>query len=194
MTKFLFFDTETDGLPKNYKAPVTDVDNWPRLVQIGWIVMNEDQDVLEEKEYIIFPDGFTIPKVVSDIHRVTQERAEKGGVPILSVLQEFRGAIEQSDYLVGHNIDFDRNIMGAEFIRNDIEFVTPAKPKICTMKGSMDYCKLPGRYGKYKWPKLMELHTKLFGRGFEEAHDAIADIRATAKCFFELIELGVISP
>ena len=192
--KYLFFDTETSGLPKNYKAPVTDVDNWPRLVQIGWIIMNEDQDVLEEKEYIIFPDGFSIPKEASDIHRVTQERAEKGGVPILSVLQDFRNAIEQSDYLVGHNIDFDKNIMGAEFIRAGIEFVNPSRPKICTMKSSTTYCKLPGNYGRYKWPKLMELHTKLFGRGFEEAHDAIADIRATAKCFFELIELGVISP
>ena len=193
MTRFLFFDTETDGLPKNYKAPVTDLDNWPRLVQIGWIVMNENQDVLEEKEYIIFPDGFIIPKEVSDIHRVTQERAEKGGVPILTVLQEFRTKISQSDYLVGHNIEFDCNIIGAEFIRNDIESLENKTPRICTMKSSTAFCKLPSKWGKYKWPKLMELHTKLFGEGFEEAHDAIVDIRATAKCFFELLELKVIS-
>ena len=193
MTRFLFFDTETDGLPKNYKAPVTDLDNWPRLVQIGWIVMNESQDVLEEKEYIIFPDGFIIPKEVSDIHRVTQERAEKGGVPILTVLQEFRTAISQSDYLVGHNIEFDCNIIGAEFIRNNIESLENKTPRICTMKSSTAFCKLPNKWGKYKWPKLMELHTKLFGEGFEEAHDAIADIQATAKCFFELLELKVIS-
>jgi len=29
---YLFFDTETTGLPRNWKAPVTDLDNWPRMV------------------------------------------------------------------------------------------------------------------------------------------------------------------
>ena len=24
-----FFDTETTGLPRNWKAPITDIDNWP---------------------------------------------------------------------------------------------------------------------------------------------------------------------
>ena len=193
MTRFLFFDTETTGLPKDYKAPVTDVDNWPRLVQIGWITMDENQNVLEEKEYIIFPDSFTIPKEASDVHRVTQERAEKGGVPVLTVLQEFRNAIQQADFLVGHNIEFDCNIVGAEFIRNDVEFLENKLPRICTMKSSTDYCAIPNKWGKYKWPKLMELHTKLFREGFEEAHDAIVDIRATAKCFFRLVELKVIT-
>ena len=189
--KYLFFDTETTGLPKDYKAPVTDVDNWPRLVQIGWITMDENQNVLEEKEYIIFPDSFTIPKEASDVHRITQERAEKGGVPVLTVLQEFRNAIQQADFLVGHNIEFDCNIVGAEFIRNDVEFLENKLPRICTMKRSIDFCALPGKWG-YKWPKLMELHVKLFNEEFEEAHAAMADIKATAKCFFELQRLDVI--
>ena len=192
--KYLFFDTETSGLPKDYKAPITDLDNWPRLVQIGWIVMDESQNMLEEKEYIIFPDGFVIPEDASDIHRVTQERAEKDGVPVLTVLQELRTAIQQSDFLVGHNLEFDCNIVGAEFIRNSVEYIEKHTPRICTMKSSTDYCAIPTKWGKYKWPKLMELHTKLFGEGFEEAHDAIADVRATARCFFELVNKGVISP
>ena len=189
--RYLFFDTETSGLPKDYKAPITDLDNWPRLVQIGWIAMDESQNMLEEKEYIIFPDGFVIPKDASDIHRITQERAEKDGVPVLTVLQELRTAIQQADFLVGHNIDFDCNIIGAEFIRNSIDFISYKTPRICTMKKSTNYCKLPSKWG-YKWPKLMELHTTLFGEEFEEAHDALADVRATAKCFFELVNKGVI--
>lgn len=36
--KYLFIDTETTGLPKEYDAPYTDIDNWPRLVQLAWIV------------------------------------------------------------------------------------------------------------------------------------------------------------
>ena len=191
--KYLFFDTETDGLPKDYKAPITNLDNWPRLVQIGWIVMDESQNTLEEKEYIIFPDGFVIPEDASDIHRVTQERAEKDGIPVLTVLQELRIAIQQADFLVGHNIEFDCAIIGAEFIRNSVNFIANKTPRICTMRKATNYCKLPSKWG-YKWPKLMELHTKLFGEGFEEAHDAIADVRATARCFFELVNKGVISP
>ena len=192
MKKYLFFDTETNGLPKNYRAPVTDLDNWPRLVQIGWILMDENKNILDEKEYIINPKDFTIPKHVSDIHRVTQERAELEGLDIIQILQEFKDRINDADYLIGHNIDFDCSIVGAEFIRNNIEY--KKLPTMCTMKSTTDYCKLPGSYGKYKWPKLMELHTKLFGEGFEDAHDAIIDIRATAKCFFELIEREIMSP
>ena len=60
------------------------------------------------------------------------------------------------------------------------------------MQASTNYCGLPGKYG-YKWPNLMELHKKLFGHGFEEAHNAAADINATSKCFWELKKLGVIS-
>ncbi|MCX6741278.1 MAG: hypothetical protein NTY61_02675, partial [Candidatus Parcubacteria bacterium] len=35
---YLFFDTETTGLPKNWKAPIEDLDNWPRIVQIAWAI------------------------------------------------------------------------------------------------------------------------------------------------------------
>ena len=190
MTRFLFFDTETNGLPLNYKAPVTDLANWPRLVQIGWIMTDEQGNVLDETEYIVCPDNWTIPKVASDVHRITQEKAEYEGYKVGTVLDEFREALLDCDYVVGHNITFDANIVGAEFLRYEVDPVPPRR-RICTMKESTDYCKLPTKWG-YKWPTLTELHTILFGTAFEEAHDAIADIRATAKCFFELVKLGVI--
>ena len=36
--KFLFFDTETTRLPLDYSAPSTDINNWPRLIQLSWII------------------------------------------------------------------------------------------------------------------------------------------------------------
>jgi DNA polymerase III epsilon subunit-like protein len=51
--------------------------------------------------------------------------------------------------------------------------------------------KLPGKYGRYKWPKLAELHQVLFGEPFEGAHGALADARACMRCYFRLTELGV---
>lgn len=67
------------------------------------------------------------------------------------------------------------------------------KPRICTMLESVYHCKIPFGYKKgYKWPKLTELYKTLFNEEFEGAHGALADIEATAKCFFELKKLGVI--
>ena len=56
------------------------------------------------------------------------------------------------------------------------------------------YCAIPGgRGGKFKWPTLTELHQKLFGEGFGDAHDAAYDVAATARCFFEMVRFGVIA-
>ena len=59
---YLFFDTETTGVPKNYKAPITDLDNWPRLVQLGWILCDEQGSELQTGNDIIKPNGFIIPE------------------------------------------------------------------------------------------------------------------------------------
>lgn len=188
---YLFFDTETTGLPRNYKAPASDTDNWPRLVQIAWRLHDEKGKVLDAQEYIIKPEGFTIPKEASNVHRITTERALEDGVALQMVLDDFALLIEEASYVVAHNISFDEKIIGAEFIRKGVSNKLDQRKKICTMHSTTDFCKLPGNYG-YKWPKLQELHQKLFGEEFEEAHDAAADIDATAKCFWKLKELGVI--
>ncbi|MDA3892081.1 MAG: 3'-5' exonuclease [Salinivirgaceae bacterium] len=188
---YLFFDTETTGLPRNYKAPASDTNNWPRLVQIAWRLHDADGNVLDAQEYIIKPEGFTIPKAASNIHRITTKLAIDEGVALQMVLDDFALLIEESTYIVAHNISFDEKIIGAEFIRKGVENNLDKRKKICTMHATTDFCKLPGNYG-YKWPKLQELHLKLFGEEFEEAHDAAADIDATAKCFWRLKELGVV--
>lgn len=74
--RYCFFDTETAGLPKNFSAPTTDVDNWPRLVQLSWILTDERKEV-----FIIRPDGFTIPEEASNVHGITTERASESRKP-----------------------------------------------------------------------------------------------------------------
>ena len=187
----LVFDTETSGVPKNYKAPISDLDNWPRLVQIGWAFYN-DGVLLGSAEYIIKPDGFTIPDRVSRIHGITTEVARLKGISLQEALSRFTAAVGVVPCLVGHNTFFDRSIIGAEFLRCDMENVLLEKPHICTMKASTDYCKLPGRYNRYKWPKLQELYKVLFKQEMGAAHTALVDVEATATCFFELVRLGVI--
>lgn len=188
---YLFFDTETTGLPKNYKAPVTDTDNWPRLVQLAFLLHDEAGNKITRGDFIVQPTDFVIPKEASDVHGITTERAAREGVPLLFVLQEFDALLQQAGCLVAHNIAFDEKIIGAEFVRNGMLDALPGKKKICTMESAKNFCAINGKYG-YKWPKLSELHNKLFLADFEEAHNAAADIQATARCFWELKKRGII--
>lgn len=183
--KYLFFDTETTGLPRNYRAPLTDFHNWPRVVQLAYLIYDDNGNELDQCDLIIKPDGFTIPSEASSVHGITTARALAEGQPLKTVLEQFTQAINSVDTIVAHNISFDEAIMGCEFLRTGLTNPLIGKPQICTMRSTTNFCRIPGRYG-YKWPSLSELHKRLFGKDFEEAHNALADIRATANCFWEL--------
>lgn len=186
---YLFFDTETSGLPLNWKAPVTNLNNWPRLVQIAWQQIDEYGHLLQAEEFIIRPDGFVIPEEAARIHGISTERAMREGFELRTVMLEFASVIGRSEILVAHNLDFDEKIVGAEFIRTAIPHQMHYKQRFCTMKASTDICRLPGPYG-YKWPTLTELVQFLFQTNFEEAHQAGSDVAACVQCFFELKKRG----
>lgn len=186
---YLFFDTETTGLPRNWRAPVTDLTNWPRLVQLACLLYNQSGDLLQMRNFIVKPDSFIIPEAAARIHGISTERAMAEGVALQQALSEFVALANECKYLVAHNMSFDEMIVGAELHRVGMQNVVAAKAKICTMKATTDFCRLPGPYG-YKWPKLSELHHKLFATHFDEAHNAAVDIIATAKCFWELKKMG----
>ena len=189
--KLLFFDTETTGLPSDYNAPINNSHNWPRLVQISWILTEENTNIISQKNFIIKPNGFVIPKTSSDIHRITTEKAVKEGLDLSIVLDLFDSDLKQADIIIGHNIDFDIKVVRAEMYRLKRTDNLVGKNTICTMKSTTDFCKIQGKYG-YKFPKLQELYTKLFGHGFEEAHDSQADIFATMQCYFELCKRDIL--
>lgn len=188
---YLFFDTETTGLPKNWKAPITDLANWPRMVQLAYFLADADGNKISAGDFIIKPVGYTIPDEVARIHGITTARALAEGKDLSAVLRDFQAAIDRAQYLIAHNMSFDEKIAGAEFLRNAMPDSLPAKTRICTMHSSTNYCAIPGPYGN-KWPKLIELHTKLFQAGFEAAHNASADVAAMMKCFWELKRMGII--
>lgn len=186
----LFFDTETTGKPKRYDAPVSDVDNYPRLVQLGYIVTDGDQTLLET-EILIYPNGFEIPEEASRIHGVTTERARREGLAIKHVLLDFVYWIGSVDLIVGHNVDFDVSVVGAEYWRLYESNPFSGKKTICTMKSSTNFVGLPGKYG-FKYPKLSELYLKLFGMEMGAAHTALQDIQNTVKCYRALVDRGII--
>ena len=192
---YLIFDTETTGLPKRWKAPITDADNWPRCVQIAW-QLHDDQGVcLEHCDFLIRPDGFNIPYDAEKIHGISTALAAAEGVSLISVLEKFNEALDKAKFVVGQNVGFDLNIMGCEYHR--MQVVTPLNSlpvlDTCT-ETTASLCQLPGgRGGKFKLPTLTELHQYLFKTPFAEAHNATADVEATTRCFLELLRRGTYS-
>ena len=193
---YLIFDTETTGIPRNKTAPLTDFNNWPRLVQVAWQLHDAKGKLISQHNYLIKPEGFDIPYKAEQIHGISTDRALKEGHDLKEVLAIFSKDLEKTQQLVGHNIEFDVNIIGSEFLRQELD---PQKflllKRVDTGLASIEFCQLQGGIGgKLKMPRLLELYQKLFGKGFGDAHDASFDVDATARSYFELLRKQITSP
>ena len=193
---YLIFDTETTGIPRNKTAPLTDFNNWPRLVQVAWQLHDAKGNLISQHNYLIKPEGFDIPYKAEQIHGISTDRALKEGHDLKEVLAIFSKDLEKTQQLVGHNIEFDINIIGSEFLRQELD---PQKflllKRVDTGLASIEFCQLQGGIGgKLKMPRLLELYQKLFGKGFGDAHDASFDVDATARSYFELLRKQITSP
>jgi DNA polymerase III epsilon subunit-like protein len=130
---YLVFDCETTGLPRNWKAPVSDLNNWPRVIQLAWSLHDQGGQQLETMTRLVRPDGFTIPGDVQRIHGISTERALIEGNTLQSVLEEFSAAVEKSVILIAHNIKFDESVISAEYLRLQLKPPFAGKKRICTM-------------------------------------------------------------
>ena len=183
---YLFFDTETTGL-----KPYQD-----HIVQLAWILADEYREVVGRGNLIVAPDGYTIPPGAARIHGITTAKARACGEALDDVLHDFNRDAVDAHILVAHNLDFDLAILRTAYRRAMYQSPLEGKVAICTMKSSTQWCRLPfssGRSG-YKWPKLEELHAKLFGYPFANAHDASADVEACMRCYFALLDRGILEP
>lgn len=181
---YLILDTETTG--------VTPTD---RVVSISWALYDESATRLLLSHDIIYPDGFSIPREASAIHGISTEEARRKGIPIKDALDHLSRDISQHSPIlfVGHNVNFDRPIVLNEYARLGTEAALAKLPTYCTMKSTVEFCRIPRFNGGYKWPTLQELHRKLFGVPHASAHDAQGDVVACARCFFELRQRGLVS-
>ena len=69
---YLIFDTETTGLPKSWKAPVFQVNNWPRVIQMAWQVFDAAGDRIDEYSGLVRPEGFVIPVEAEKVHGISK--------------------------------------------------------------------------------------------------------------------------
>ncbi|MCC5916399.1 MAG: DNA polymerase III subunit alpha [Cryomorphaceae bacterium] len=190
---YLIFDTETTGLPKDWNRPFTDVDNWPRMVQIAWQLHDDMGQLLENVDYLIQPEGYDIPYDAEKVHGISTKLAAAEGVPVQQALDHLIQSLDKCRFIVGQNLKFDVNIVGSELVRANISYEKLTKMPVldtCT-ETTAEMLKIPGgRGGRFKLPTLTELHKYLFDKPFAEAHNATADVEATTRCFFELLRRG----
>jgi DNA polymerase-3 subunit epsilon len=185
----LFIDTETNGMI-NRKLP-TDHPSQPRLVQLGAFLDAGDGTHIRSLDYIILPEGWTIPHDVAEIHGITTAKAHHVGKPIDFILPAFVEMIETAfdadpdSLVIAHNFSFDVMIMLNELSRTmiPVAVMNTLRP-FCTMEALTPIMQMPGRYGKFKWPKLMEAYQFCFGRDFDNAHSAMADVLACREIYF----------
>jgi DNA polymerase III epsilon subunit-like protein len=176
---------------------------WPHIVQFSYIIFDtETNTIVKLKDCIIkVLDSLVISEDASKIHGITNEMTEKG-VNLNDALKEFFDSLRNVHLLVGHNIEFDINMLYIELLRIiyyqenissykfDLHLLTNYKNIYCTMKESIELCniKMISKLGKEykKFPKLSELHEKLFGIIPKNLHNSLIDILITLRCFMKL--------
>jgi DNA polymerase III epsilon subunit-like protein len=200
--KYLVFDIETTGLPINKHSPPDDFKNWPYVVQIAWLLFDDEHKLIEHNNFYL-KQPVVIPADATNIHGITTAMMLEQGIEPSNVYANFKKAIDKTEYLVSHNIDFDIPIVHCDFLRNGMQWDFPNNRMLCTVKTGTRFCKIPPyRNGEYKWPTLKELYQKCFYPGYSmsifpdatstsNVHSANIDAALTAQCFFKLKELGL---
>ena len=188
--KFLVFDTETTGLPETRSTSILDTKKWPHIVQLSWILYDDDaKKVLNCQDHII-KCQIDIPEASTKIHGITNEIANQKGVLIGYAIDLFNNDIKSADMIIAHNISFDKRVCMVESIRlNRRQYFTTngvRKPEYCTMKETKDFCnieKISMKGATYvKYPTLVELHNKLFGVEPLGVHNSMIDVLICLRC------------
>jgi DNA polymerase-3 subunit epsilon len=186
----LFIDTEASGLPKNWSLPYDAKGNWPFCVQISWAVYTNDGKQIKEANHYIKNDDFMIDASATKIHGITGEYLNQHGECRKDILKQLTEDVQTYEPLiVGHFMQFDLHMLGADFFREGLENPIKKENTFCTMLGSKHLIKNP----TVKFLRLEQLYKILFDKTLDNHHNAIVDATATASCFFELMKRGEIT-
>jgi DNA polymerase-3 subunit epsilon len=190
--KYFVFDVETTGLPRYKQAKASNIRTWPRAVEISWLILDNDYNLVKQETHILKPQKYKIPVDASNIHGITHERAMQEGKSQNEIFPLFIQDLDQCDTVVCHNAEFDVSVMESEFRRWSFgNNIVDIKYVHCTMLEGTRVCQIPFDSGRgYKYPKLEELYMILFGiadnRALPRLHSAKNDALMTAKCFAEM--------
>lgn len=188
--KIFVYDTETTWFINKKE---TDLNLQPRIVQFAWILWElKDWIFTEEKRInILINPKIPIPFWASQVHHL-YDIDVKNEPYIEEKIDEIMTYINEPDITIWHNIEYDEDMVKIELKRLEKEYKYKPKQVVCTMKTTVDFCAIQWNGARFKYPKLWELHKKLFWEYFIWAHDALTDVEATLRCFIELVNKWVI--
>jgi len=184
MKTVIIMDTETTGR----------LESDPHIVQIALQTIaysKTDSPVLIQERMAILRCPIPIPSGAMRVHGISDVAASRG-FPAAAVLKWVAGQAQHADLLVCHNLRYDQPVVDANLKRLDNHGPCEWKSTYCTMLGSKDLCKLPGKYDDYKWPGLAEALKILCGHDLQGAHDALADVRGTRVLLDYLVDAGAV--
>lgn len=189
----LVFDTEASGfyrknLSNNHKSQ-------NGIVQLAFRLFDPYAEIKMEYNSIIFPEYFTsIDSRAQKVHGISIEDCMMWGIPLREAMGIFYKALKRCKVIVAHNISFDIKFIKASFeclgVGEPAMQYLDSVPKYCTMGHATDVLKLPYKNGQNgnKKPSLSECYTHFFDKEIENAHDAMADVKACADVYFKLRE------
>lgn len=186
----LFIDTETTGIPLDWSAPYSDRESWPCSVQVAWAIYSKDGREIKSENFYVRDDTFQISKASIKIHGITQQFLQEHGIRREEVLAQLTADLEAYQPLVvAHFMQLDYHMVAACYERATMPNPLPELPLFCTLLASTGFLLQPHQ----RYLRLGELYERLFGEQLQNQHNAIYDAKATAKCFFELVQRGDIS-
>lgn len=187
---YLIFDISSIDKPKNWKATFSDTFSWPRMIHISWIILDENLKPKKDYDCIIQPEGFSMNDKIEKRCKINEADLKEKGVKLDDVLKTFNESLKEAEYLFAHNMNFNENVLAAEYYRQGIDHDLFKMDRFCLMQESTFYCKIPSKTGGYKWPSLTELHATIFNQRYSPAGNARADVIAASRCFIGLKKVG----
>jgi DNA polymerase-3 subunit epsilon len=186
----LFIDTETSGLPLNWNLPYGDNDNWPHALQISWLIYDAQRQLVKQQDHYIKSEGIAITPAAGEIHGLTHDFLAINGKPHNQVMLLLANDLLQyQPMVIGHFMRLDYYVLSAGFYRSGIDNPLNKLPVFCTMVATTQLVHRP----LMRHLRLEELYYMLFKTELQNQHNALDDVQATVRCFFELRNRGEIS-
>ncbi len=200
MNLIYFYDFETTGFPL-WKKPSSDPGQ-PHIVQCAAVMVDAfARKVVNSFDLTVKPQGWEIPDEAAEVHGITTDLALEIGIPEYQILANLFAFHRIAALRIGHNQPFDARIMRIALKRfdcsDDDAESWKAGESYCTQSKSTPIVKCPpsekmkaaGRHG-HKTASLSEAYQHFFGKPFEGAHTAMADVLATMAVYWAIMDLG----
>jgi hypothetical protein len=194
---YLFVDCETSGLLKK-NLPLDDA-NQPWVVSLAAQLCDTAGNELAAIRTGIRANGRAIAGDASAVHGISSRKAAYTGVAEKSALRLLCGKesfVSQARYVVGHGLQFDKDVITGLILRNGWDASVWTRPGVefcCTMMAAAPFCKLKSEHesGSYRWPSLDDACQILLGMEPRiGAHDAWDDLQRCKLLFSHLRDRG----